>query len=242
MPVHVDGRLIGWAANRAHHADVGGMAPGSIPPDATEIQQEGLRIPPVRLTDDVVAIFVAAPHARRTARRPRRQIGANVARRRAAGRVRRLAADEVVDYGERRMRAALAALPDGTWSFEDVSSTHRWPRPRIVLAVTVARDVTFDFTGTDPQAAGNVNAVEAVTVSCVSFALRSATDPTIPANGGAMRPVTVLAPAGIDRRRAAAGRGRRRQRRGEPAGRRRLPRRARAGRCRTASAPRRRER
>ena len=60
MPVHVDGRLVGWAANRAHHAAVGGMAPGSIPPDATEIQQEGLRLPPVRLTDDVIAIFVAA--------------------------------------------------------------------------------------------------------------------------------------------------------------------------------------
>src|SRR4051812_17257186 len=121
MPVHAGGRLIGWVANRAHHADVGGMAPGSIPPDATEIQQEGLRLPPVRLTDDVVAIFVAAsrtPDERRGDLDA--QIGAN-----ALGAARLAAfADapmhEVVDYGERRMRAALVDLPDGRWMFEDV--------------------------------------------------------------------------------------------------------------------------
>jgi N-methylhydantoinase B/oxoprolinase/acetone carboxylase alpha subunit len=100
------------------------------------------------------------------------------------------------------MRAALAALPDGTWRREDVmDSTGAAPdqqRPaRVVVAVTVAGDeVTVDFTGTDPQARGNVNAVEAVTVSAVSYALRSAVDPTIPANGGAMRPVRVIAPPG----------------------------------------------
>src|SRR5688572_19753332 len=58
-PCFVDGALVGWAANRAHHADVGGMVPGSIPPEATEIQQEGLRIPPVALTPDVVALLCA---------------------------------------------------------------------------------------------------------------------------------------------------------------------------------------
>ncbi|MEN3271602.1 MAG: N-methylhydantoinase [Actinomycetota bacterium] len=190
LPVHADdGTLLGWVANRAHHADVGGMAPGSIPPDATEIQQEGLRLPPVRLTDDVVAIFVAA------SRTPDErlgdldaQIGANVL---GAERLRGFAGapmDEVVSYGERRMRAALSALPDGTWSFEDVVDG-----ATIRLALTIGGDdVTFDFTGTDEQQVGNVNAVEAVTVSSVSFALRSATDPTIPANGGAMRPVHVM--------------------------------------------------
>jgi N-methylhydantoinase B/oxoprolinase/acetone carboxylase alpha subunit len=110
--------------------------------------------------------------------------------------------DEVTAYGERRMRATLAALPDGSWSFEDVLDSSG-PRPDqqgpvpIVVRVGVAGDeVTFDFTGTAPQQPGNVNAVEAVTVSAVAFALRSATDPTIPANGGAMRPVTVVAPPG----------------------------------------------
>jgi N-methylhydantoinase B/oxoprolinase/acetone carboxylase alpha subunit len=93
-------------------------------------------------------------------------------------------------------------MPDGTWSFDDVVDScgptveHQGPA-RLVCTLTIAGDgVTFDFTGTDAQRAGNVNAVEAVTVSAVAFALRSAVDPTIPANGGAMRPVRVVAPEG----------------------------------------------
>ena len=202
-PCHVGGRLVGWVANRAHHADLGGMVPGSIPPEATEIHQEGLRIPPVRLTPEVAAVLVASsrtPDERRGDLDA--QLGAN-----ALG-IERLATmadaplDEVTAYGERRMRAALAALPDGTWRFTDVLDSagpgRDQQRPaEVAVAVTVAGDaVTFDFTGSAPQGAGNVNAVEAVTVSAVSFALRSATDPSIPANGGAMRPVTVVAPPG----------------------------------------------
>jgi N-methylhydantoinase B/oxoprolinase/acetone carboxylase alpha subunit len=203
-PCRVDGRLVGWAANRAHHADVGGMAPGSIPPEAVEVFQEGLRLPPVLLTDEVVAVLLANS---RTPDERRGDLDAQVGANRVG--VERLAAvgagaplDEVTAYGERRMRAALAAVPDGRWSFEDVLDSSG-PRPeqqrpaRVTVTVTVAGDmVTVDFTGTDEQRPGNVNAVEAVTVSAVSFALRSALDPTIPANGGAMRPVTVVAPAG----------------------------------------------
>jgi N-methylhydantoinase B/oxoprolinase/acetone carboxylase alpha subunit len=202
-PCHVRGRLVGWVANRAHHADLGGMVPGSIPPEATEIHQEGLRIPPVRLTPEVAAVLVASsrtPDERRGDLDA--QLGAN-----ALG-IERLAAmadaplDEVTDYGERRMRAALAALPDGTWRFADVLDSSgpggdQQQPADVAVAVTVAGDaVTFDFTGSAPQGTGNVNAVEAVTVSAVSFALRSATDPSIPANGGAMRPVTVVTPPG----------------------------------------------
>ena len=194
-PCFVDGRLVGWAANRAHHADVGGMVPGSIPPDAVEVYQEGLRIPPVRLCPEVVALLLAnsrTPEERRGDLDA--QVGANIVG------VTRLAAfadaplAEVCDYGERRMRAALAALPDGEWRFEDVIDS---PAAVIRLRVAVHGDgIEFDFTGTDPQQRGNVNAVEAVTLSAVSFAVRCVTDPTIPANGGAMRPVRVVAPAG----------------------------------------------
>jgi N-methylhydantoinase B/oxoprolinase/acetone carboxylase alpha subunit len=196
-----DGRLVGWVANRAHHADLGGMAPGSMPPDATEIQQEGLRVPPVRLTSEIEAVFVTAsrtPDERRGDLDAQR--GAN-----AIGVARFLEfadapIDEIVDYGERRMRAALRDLPDGTYRFEDVlDSTGRVDDgpARIVVTVTVAGDeITFDFTGTDAQRPGTVNAVEAVTASAVAFALRSVTDPTIPANGGALRPVRLIAPAG----------------------------------------------
>ncbi len=200
-------RLLGWAANRAHHADIGGMAPGSIPAAATEIYQEGLRVPPVLLTPEVEAIIVAnsrTPDERRGDLDAQR--GANVIGVHRLGEIAATGAgaalDEVTDYGERRMRAALAAMPDGRWTFEDQIDSCG-PRPdqqrpaRIVLTLTIDGDTaTFDFSGTDAQRAGNVNAVEAVTVSAVSFAIRSATDPTIPANGGAMRPVTVIAPPG----------------------------------------------
>src|SRR5680860_1243427 len=147
--------LVGWAANRAHHADLGGMAPGSMPADATEIAQEGLRLPPVLL-----------------------------------------------DYGQRRMRAALGELPDGCWSATDImdsvgSAPAQQSPSRILLTLTIAGDeARFDFTGTDRQRAGNANAVEAVTASAVAYALRAATDPTIPANAGTLRSVQLVAPAG----------------------------------------------
>ncbi|MGH9085299.1 MAG: hydantoinase B/oxoprolinase family protein [Acidimicrobiales bacterium] len=203
-PVHsAGGAVVGWVANRAHHADVGGAAPGSIPADATEIQQEGLRIPPSRLTPELRAILLAA------SRTPDErsgdldaQVGANV-----VGAARLLAhADEplaeVVAYGERRMRAALHDVPDGTWRFEDVvdstgAAADQQHPATIAVSVTVGGDeITFDFTGSAPQARGNLNAVEAVTASAVAFAVRTALDPTIPANGGAMRPVHLVAPAG----------------------------------------------
>jgi N-methylhydantoinase B/oxoprolinase/acetone carboxylase alpha subunit len=202
--------LIGWVANRAHHADLGGDAPGSMPADATHIDHEGLRIEPTLLTAEVERIVASSSRTPiERAGDLEAQIGAN---RLGADRFRALAQasgtgfavslDEVVAYGERRMRAAVAAMPDGRWTFEDVLDSYG-PRSRqqqpttIRLQVTVDGDeITFDFTGTDPQRDGNVNAVEAVTVSAVAWALRSVVDPTIPANGGAMRPVRVVAPAG----------------------------------------------
>ncbi|MCZ7527092.1 MAG: hydantoinase B/oxoprolinase family protein [Acidimicrobiia bacterium] len=202
-PCFTGGELVGWVANRAHHADLGGMAPGSMPPAAEEVFQEGLRVPPVLFAPEVEAVVVASsrtPGERRGDLDAQR--GANVL---GVDRLATLAGapfDEVVAYGERRMRAALASIPDGRWCFEDVLDS-AGPAPeqhtptRIVVTLTVEGDVaTFDFGGTDAQRPGNVNAVEAVTVSAVAFAVRSATDPTIPANGGAMRPVRVVAPPG----------------------------------------------
>lgn len=206
-PAHVAGSLVGWVANRAHHSDVGGMVPGSIPPDASEIYQEGLRLPPVRLGPEVTAVLLAnsrTPDERRGDLEAQR--GANVV---GGARFAEVAAEgwdlaEVVAYGERRMRAALAGLADGTARFDDVLDGTGTP---VRVAVTVAGDeVTFDFTGTGPQAVGNLNAVRAVTASAVAFALRCATDPTIPANGGALRPVHLVTEPGsvVDARPPAA--------------------------------------
>lgn len=197
-PCFVDGDVAGWVANRAHHSDVGGMAAGSIPPEATEIYQEGLRIPPSRLVPELEAVLVAnsrTPEERRGDLDA--QVGANSV---GVGRMAELLAsgapvDEVVAYGERRMRAALTSLPDGSWTFTDVLDSA--DAAEVTVRLTVTEDAaTFDFTGSSPQQPGNVNAVEAVTVSAVGFAVRAATDPTIPANGGALRPVRVVAPAG----------------------------------------------
>ena len=207
-PCHVDGRIAGWVANRAHHADVGGMVPGSMPPAATEIYLEGLRIPPVRFTPGVVALLEANS---RTPTERRGDIEAQAGANRIG--VERMAAvcrgldgpwtehfDEVLAYGERRMRRALTEIPDGGWEVSDVLDSigpEGGGPVTIRLRLTVhGSDATFDFTGTDLQQPGNVNAVEAVTASAVAWAVRSATDPTIPANGGALRPVHVVAPAG----------------------------------------------
>jgi len=204
--------LVGWVANRAHHADLGGAAPGSIPADATDVHQEGLRIPPMLYSPDVRALFEA--NSRTPAERVGdldAQVGANAVGVTRFAEVHRqhreihgtgAPLDEILEYGERRIRAALADLPDGAWRWEDeldsTGSAADLQHPAaVVVTVTVAGDtITFDFTGTDPQSRGNVNAVEAVTVSAVSYALRAAIDPTLPANGGVMRPVTVVAPAG----------------------------------------------
>lgn len=201
------GELVGWVANRAHHADVGGTAPGSIPADATEVFAEGLRIPPMLLTDEVRRIILA--NSRTPVERSgdlAAQVGAN-----EVG-VRRLADlagspfGAVLDHGRRRCNAVLQSLPEGTWTAADVlDSTGPGPdqqRPaELRLCLTVARSdepgegpvsITFDFTGTAPQRRGNTNAVRSVTVSAVGFALRAALDPTLPANAGVMEPVRVV--------------------------------------------------
>jgi N-methylhydantoinase B/oxoprolinase/acetone carboxylase alpha subunit len=214
-PVFVDGRpggpavprLAGWVANRAHHADVGGAAPGSMPAGATEIFQEGLRIPPVRLTPAVTALVAA------NSRTPSdrlgdlaAQVGANVvgAERLAAVLADDPSLEEVLAYGERRMRAALAALPDGRWTFADVLDSsgpepgQRHPTP-VVCEIEIRGDaITFDFTASGDQVPGSTNAVGAVTTSAVAFALRAVLDPTLPANGGSLRPVTIrVRPASV---------------------------------------------
>ncbi len=202
-PCWVDGRLVGWVANRAHHADVGGAAPGSLPADATDVHQEGLRLPPVRLTPEVRALVLS--NSRTGLERSGdldAQVGANVVGVQRLAELADAPFDDVLAHGERRCRAALAALPDGEWTAVDVMDSvgpGDDQRRAAVLRCTVTKagsEVTFDFDGTDPQQPGNTNAVEAVTVSAVAFALRAVVDPALPANAGAMVPVHVVVPKG----------------------------------------------
>ena len=226
-PCIVDGRLVGWVANRAHHADVGGAAPGSMPADATEIQQEGLRLPPLLLTGEVRELVLAASRTPwERAGDLDAQIGANVVGVRRMARFAGAPFGEVLAHGERRCRAVIAAVPQGEFRAADVvDSTGPSPQQQVPasIACTVSishgrgavrtqrenrveggdegggeggdgPSITFDFTGTDVQRVGNVNAVRAVTVSAVAFVLRSVLDPTLPANAGVMAPVRVITP------------------------------------------------
>jgi len=210
-PVHVAGTHIGWVANRAHHADVGGEAPGSMPAHATMVDQEGHRvapIPAVRAGEWLDAFTGPFLEATRTPGERlgdlSAQLGANEA---GAKRIEELAAGSglaeyravtsaLLDYGERRMAAAIQALPDGRFVFTDFMEWRDDDLP-ITVAVTIdGQNLTADFTGTNPQIAGNINAVEAVTRSCLYYAVRVATDPSIPTNGGCYRPVHLMAPEG----------------------------------------------
>ena len=210
-PVFAHGNLVGWVGNRAHHADVGGEAPGSMPAHAVRLTQEGHVVPPTlavsggEWVEDFVEPFVAAS---RTAWERRgdlgAQIGANaVAARRLTALVEseglsrfREVSTALLDYGERRMTAALADLPDGRYEFEDFMEHGEEDVAIRVEVVIEGESLRADFYGTDPQVEGNFNAVEAVTRSCLYYAVRVATDPSIPANHGCYRPLGLDAPEG----------------------------------------------
>lgn len=210
-PVFVAGQHIAWVGNRAHHADVGGEAPGSMPAHAVRLDQEGHVVSPMvavsdgEWTEEFLDPFVSAsrtPWERRGDLDG--QMGANaVAVRRltelveAEGVERFLeVSTALLDYGERRMTAALSDLPDGVYDFEDYME-HADTDVAIRASVTVdGARLHADFTGSDPQVEANFNAVEAVTRSCLYYAVRVASDPTIPANGGCYRPVSLLVPEG----------------------------------------------
>src|SRR3984885_4606579 len=220
-PAFHDGRLLGFGCVRAHWPDIGGATPGSYGA-VTEIYGEGLRLPPIRLYRDgkpdpsVEAIIFA--NVRTPAERLgdlRAQVAANY---RAAQRLSELAAkygtdtllgimQEVLDYSETMMRAALRALPDGEAEFSDVFDVDGVLAPgetedetfKVHLKVTKRGDtIVADFTGSDPAVAGPMNAPLTVTASGVFCALKMIVDPKslIPPNSGCWRPVTVTAPEG----------------------------------------------
>jgi N-methylhydantoinase B len=201
-PVFAQRTLIGFAANRAHHADVGGPTPGSMPADSRTLDEEGVVISPQPLTAETLERLVAQmrqPEQRRADLRA--QVAAN---RTGATRLAELharmplqeAMEATIEYAERRTRAALAKLPDGTREASDVLEGAEGDL-ELHLQATIADDtLTLDFTGSAPQHDGNLNCPLAVTVSACWFAVRVLTDPDIPPSSGAMAPVTVIAPEG----------------------------------------------
>ncbi|WP_433629988.1 hydantoinase B/oxoprolinase family protein [Halomicrococcus sp. NG-SE-24] len=203
--------IIGYAVSRAHHADVGGSTPGSMPAGAREIYEEGIRLPGVRLVhdgdvvEDVFELFLANV---RTPDERRADIRAQLAAHdRATERLGDLfdsygetvldAFDAVIDYSRERIESELAEFPDGTYTAQDVLEGDGVTDEDIQIDVTVTVDdstLDVDFAGTAEQVRGNLNAPLGVAKSAVYFVVRCLTDPEIPPNQGCYGPVTVDAP------------------------------------------------
>jgi len=205
-PVFALGReLIGFAASRAHHADVGARMAGSMPADSRRLEEEGVVISPRPLDERAIeelAGQMRQPEERRADLRA--QLAANrtgalrlaaLAQRLGSDRLRE-ATDAVLDYSERRTRACLAALADGERRCEDVLEAPDHDLPLRVRAEVAGERLILDFAGSAGQHDGNLNCPLAVTQSACMFAVRVLTDPDIPPTAGAYRPIEVRAPSG----------------------------------------------
>jgi N-methylhydantoinase B/oxoprolinase/acetone carboxylase alpha subunit len=215
QPIFLDGRdePVFYVANRAHHADVGGMTPGSMPL-AESVFQEGIRIPPVRLVRcgevvrdvmDLILLNVRTPVEREgdlTA-----QIASNrTGERRLLAMAEKYSADTVTDYmhhlqdyTERMTREAIKQIPDGSYRFEDCMDDDGLGNGPLPIVVTISVDgdtARIDFTGTTAQAKGSVNAIYAITLSAVMYCFRVIVPFAIPSNHGTLPPLEVVAPLG----------------------------------------------
>ncbi len=213
-PVFVDGQCLALLANLAHHVDIGGISPGGMPTISTEIFQEGIRIPPIKLRkrgeidDQIMALitnnvrtsyetygdFQAQLAANNVGERRLREIISKYGQPMVT-----LYMEEIINYSERRMRSRIRDLPKGVFSFEDFLEGDGLSDDflKISVTLTIEKDrIVVDFTGTDQQARGSVNSTRAVTLACVYFALKSAIDPDLPSSEGASRPVEVITPPG----------------------------------------------
>ena len=210
-PIHTGGELVGYAASRAHHADVGGSIPGSMPADSTTLADEGVVIEPTRLVRDgeldraVLDGIVERMRGRRQRVADlRAQLAAN---RSGAARVAELvdrhgldlvreAMAATLDYAERRTRSAIAELGAGEREASDVLEAPDGDLELRVRARVEGDSLTLDFSGSADQHDGNLNCPLAVTLSACYFAVRVLADPDVPPCAGAYRPVEVVAPEG----------------------------------------------
>ena len=204
-PLFHEAEPAGFAASRAHHADVGAEEPGSMPAFSRTLEDEGVVIPPTRLTEDVLHDLAGRM---RSPRQREADLRAQVAAGRAGGErvaalIERFGIDtfraglrETLDYAERRTRTRIAELDDGSYEATDVLEGAEEDLELTVEARVEGDHLTLDFSGSAAQHGGNLNCPLAVTLSACYFALRVLTDPDVPACAGAYRPLTVAAPEG----------------------------------------------
>jgi N-methylhydantoinase B len=208
-PVFAGEALVGFAASRAHHADVGGPTPGSMPAFSRTLEEEGVVIPPTVADAETMAALAAqmrAPDQRLAdlrAQEAANRVGAArllELHERLGGEALGAGMAEILAYSERRTRAALSELPDGSYRTEDLLEGD-WNGAerdlRLQLEATIVGDsLRLDFSGSEEQVDGNLNCPLSVTKSAASFAVRVLTDPEAPPSAGAHRPVEVIAPPG----------------------------------------------
>ncbi|MEK5444682.1 hydantoinase B/oxoprolinase family protein [Fredinandcohnia sp. FSL W7-1320] len=213
-PVFYQGKLAALAANIAHHVDVGGQTPGSMSVKATEIFQEGLRLPAIRvrkagvLDNEVIRLLSS------NVRTGKEVIGDlyaqlaanNVAETRLKEMFEKYSFEhteacmkEIIEYSDRRLRVAIKEVPSGVYEFEDYLEGDGINEDFIkVRAKVIIHDdeITVDFTGSSKQASGPVNSTHGVTSACVYYAVKSILDPDVPPNAGTYRSIKIIAPKG----------------------------------------------
>ncbi len=213
MPVVKRKRILFYVANRAHHADIGGATPGSMGL-ATDIYGEGIRIPPIRLVrngaldGDTMRLLLANVRGNVERRGDfDAQIGSlktgetrllEIVERRGEKEAFAYAA-QLIEYSARLMRHTIASIPDGTYEAEDALDDDGIEERPVRIAVRIVirgERALIDFTGSAPQVVGAINAVEAITVSAVSYVFRCLVGGEVPASAGLMEPIEVIAPAG----------------------------------------------
>jgi N-methylhydantoinase B len=213
-PVFVDGKLVAFVCNIAHHADVGGAARGSMSGGLTEIYQEGLRIPVVRLFRDgqpvrdildLLLLNMRLPTERKgdlNAQIAACRLGVErivgLCNRYGLARVEQTF-DEIIERSRGRMLEAIAGLPDGEWSHSDMMDDDGMGQSDVMIALTVrkrGREAVFDFTGSAPQVAGNINLTLNAVRSSVCYALKALLDPSMPNNEGVVQAFEIVAPQG----------------------------------------------
>jgi len=213
-PIFHEDKIIAYSTNKAHHSDVGGKAPGSMAGDATEIYQEGIIIPPVKfikkntVDEEIASILLSnirTPEIRLGDLRA--QMAANLlGKQRILETVNRYGVEtlhkvmqEIMNYSERRMQIEINKMSKGSCSAEDYLENTGISNRKVKIKATITikkNQIFIDYTGTDNQVNGPVNAVLGVTLSGVYYVLRCLTDPTVPMNDGCYRPVKVHVPEG----------------------------------------------
>jgi N-methylhydantoinase B len=209
-PVFIGDRLVALVANQAHHVDMGGFAPGSMPFGVTEIYQEGLQIPPVKIKkrgkiDCELLAFVlqnvrtkfetrgdmlAQLAANNVGERRLRELSAKYGLEVVGGYL-----EEMLNYAERRMRRGIQGIPTGRYEFHDFIEGDGLTREKIRLSVTIEVNddsIRFDFSASDDMTLGPINCRWPSVAACVYFVMKCLVDPDLPPNSGACRPIEII--------------------------------------------------